>query len=91
MNASLLFPLSAGIVIGLLFFGGLWWTVQKGMASSRPALWFMGSLVLRSITALCGFYFVAGGDWKRLAACLCGFIVARLIAIRLPSGARHAP
>ena len=38
-----------GLVLGGVFFGGLWWTVQKGFASPRPALWFLGSLLLRRI------------------------------------------
>ena len=91
MNASLIFSLTMGIALGLFFFGGLWWTVQKGLVSNRPALWFMSSLLLRSAVVLCGFYFVSGDDWKRLAACLLGFFIARFIAIRLPGGAGHAP
>ena len=30
----------AGVVLGAIFFGGLWWTVRKGVSSKRPALWF---------------------------------------------------
>ena len=75
--------LLAGMVLGAMFFGGLWWTVQKGLASTKPALWFLGSLLLRTGMALAGFYFVSGGDWKRLLACLFGFIIARLIVTRL--------
>jgi F1F0 ATPase subunit 2 len=75
--------LLAGMLLGAVFFGGLWWTVQKGLASPRPALWFLGSLLLRTGIALAGFYVVAGGDWKRLLACLAGFIAVRIIATRL--------
>ncbi len=75
--------LLAGMVLGAMFFGGLWWAVQKGLASTRPALWFLGSLLLRTGMVLAGFYFVSGGDWKRLLACLCGFVAARLIITRL--------
>ncbi len=91
MNASLISSLSLGVALGLFFFGGLWWTVGKGLTSQRPALWFMGSLLLRSAVVLCGFYFIGDGDWRRIAACLSGFIVARLIAIRLPRRRRYAP
>ena len=52
------------------FFGGLWWTVRKGVSSRQPALWFFGSLLLRMSIALAGFYFVSGGHWERLLACL---------------------
>ena len=46
-------------LLGAIFFGGLWWTVRKGVASRRPALWFLGSLLLRTSIALAGFYVVA--------------------------------
>ncbi len=69
----------AGLLLGALFFGGLWWTVRKGLVSTRPALWFLGSLVLRMIIAVGGFYLVSGGQWQRLLACLAGFVLARLL------------
>ena len=75
--------LGAGLLLGAIFFGGLWWTVHMGIPSKRPALWFLGSLLLRMSIALLGFYFVGQGDWQRLVACLSGFIIARLIVLRL--------
>ena len=89
MNETLNLVLAsvAGVLLGALFFGGLWWTVQKGLSSNRSALWFLGSLLLRISIALAGFYLVSGGHWKRLLACLLGFIMARLIIIRLTRAA----
>lgn len=73
----------AGILLGALFFGGLWLTVRTGVSSKRPALWFLGSLLLRTGIVLAGFYFVSGGHWKRLVACLLGFVLARFIVMWL--------
>ena len=56
----------AGALLGVFFFGGLWWTVQKGVTSERPALWFLGSLLLRTGMILAGFYFVSQGHWSRV-------------------------
>ncbi|MEO6567844.1 MAG: ATP synthase subunit I [Opitutaceae bacterium] len=72
----------AGAALGAIFFGGLWWTVRRGALSSRPALWFLGSALLRMGLALAVFYFVGGGEWQRLVACLTGFLVARLLVTR---------
>ena len=85
MNETLTLVLAsvAGVLLGALFFGGLWWTVQKGVSSKQPARWFFGSLLLRMSVALAGFYVVSGGHWKRLLACLLGFVMARLIVMRL--------
>ena len=84
MNDALTLTLSgaAGIVLGGIFFGGLWWTVRRGLTSPRPGTWFLGSLVLRMGVVMFGFYFVGGGDWKRLVACLIGFVIARIAVTR---------
>ena len=54
MNEVLLLALalSAGMLLGAIFFGGLWWTVRKGVSSEQPAFWFFGSLLLRMSIAL---------------------------------------
>ncbi|MEQ8667621.1 MAG: ATP synthase subunit I [Pirellulales bacterium] len=80
---SLILPWSAGVLLGAIFFGGLWWTVSKGLSSKHPALWFLVSQLLRTSITLTGFYLVAGGHWERLMACLVGFISARFIVARL--------
>lgn len=74
---------AAGVLLGAMFFGGLWWTVRKGGSSPRPALWFVGSMLLRTGLVLAGFYCVGGGQWNRLLVCLLGFIIARFFALRL--------
>ena len=80
---TLVLALVTGVLLGAMFFGGLWWTVRKGVSSKRPALWFLGSLLLRTSIALAGFYFIARGHWERLLVCLLGFVIARLIVTRL--------
>jgi F1F0 ATPase subunit 2 len=81
-NLALALALLAGGVLGSFFFGGLWWTVQKGVASERPAIWFLGSLLLRTSVILAAFYFVSQGHWSRLAMCLVGFLIARVIVVK---------
>ena len=79
---TLVLALNGGALLGTFFFGGLWWSVQKGVVSERPALWFLGSLLLRTGVILAGFYLVSQGHWSRLVACLIGFVVARVIVVR---------
>jgi F1F0 ATPase subunit 2 len=74
--------LLAGALLGAIFFGGLWWTVRRGLSSETPALWFLGSLVLRTGLTLAGFYVVSQGHWSRLGACALGFLIARVIVVR---------
>lgn len=73
----------AGLVLGGVFYGGLWWTVRRGLASPRAGLIFVGSFVLRTGIVLAGFYLIGQEDWQRLAPCLLGFVAARIGVSRL--------
>lgn len=86
---SLLPPFTGGLLLGVLFFGGLWWTVRKGVVSTRPALWFFSSYVLRLSLAAVGFAVLADGDWSKLAAGFLGFVIVRLYVARF--GKRMKP
>jgi F1F0 ATPase subunit 2 len=59
---SLILSMVAGVGLGVVFYGGLWWTVRRGLISPRPALWFIGSLLLRTGFTLGGFYIVLNGQ-----------------------------
>jgi F1F0 ATPase subunit 2 len=72
-----------GLVLGSIFFGGLWWTVRRGLTSSRPALWFLGSYLVRGAVTMGGFYFVMQGRWERLLAAFAGFAVAKIVVLRI--------
>jgi F1F0 ATPase subunit 2 len=76
--APLLLAGAAGLVLGAIFFGGLWWTVRSAIFSQWPALWFLSSLLLRTSIVLTGFYLVSGSHWERLLSCLVGFTAARI-------------
>lgn len=97
---SFISSLIAGLLLGAFFFGGLWWTVRKGVKSERVALWFFGSMLLRTGVVMLGFYLLLGDSWQRMLAGLLGFFIARLIVTRLTRetgqtgaarGADHAP
>ena len=72
----------AGLILGAFFFGGLWWTVQRGLKSENPAIWFFGSMMLRTALIVVAFYYVAQGHWSSLVACLAGFLVGRFFIVR---------
>ncbi len=80
--AALALAATGGGALGMVFYGGLYWTVRRGIESKTPALWFSGSLLLRMGVILIGFYAISGGDWRRLVACLPGFLLARAVVNR---------
>lgn len=69
-----------GMVLGAIFFGGLWMTVRQMTTSKRPAILFITSVLLRTAIVLAGIWHFAAGDPYSIAACLLGFIALRLLA-----------
>lgn len=82
-DPGLVVPLLVGVLLGMIFFGGLWWTVQRAVSARWVALWFFASLLLRTGIVLGGFYLTCGDDWQRWLAALLGFVAARLVVTRL--------
>lgn len=75
----------AGAALGLVFFGGLWYTVRRLLKSSRPLLLLVVSFVVRTSLTLSGFYLLISGqssDWKHLLAALVGFFLVRVLLMR---------
>jgi F1F0 ATPase subunit 2 len=75
--------LLGGTLLGMIFYGGLWWTVRRCVSHQASSIWLVSSFPLRMIIATGGFYIVSQGDWRRLLACLLGFLVARIGVTRL--------
>jgi F1F0 ATPase subunit 2 len=75
--------LLSGALLGVIFFGGLWWTVRRGLLSPVPVVWFSASSLIRTAVALEGFFVVSHGEWQRLLACLLGFLLARIAVMHV--------
>ncbi len=71
-----------GIVLGLVYFFGLWTTVQRLPYVHHPALWAVLSFVLRNLVVFAGLFLVVEGQWQRVAACLAGFLLIRLVFVK---------
>lgn len=80
--AALAGAAAGGALIGLLYFGALWWTVRRLHSAQFPAVLMVGSFLLRAAVAAAGIVFVARGEWLALVAALTGFLVGRTILTR---------
>lgn len=71
-----------GILLGVLYFGGLWWTVRCMPRVRRPLNLYFRSLVVRLAVVLAGFYaLLIHVDWTQFSASLIGFIAARMVIV----------
>lgn len=77
-----LFAFLAGVILGVFYFAGLWWTVRQLGSSQYIALLFIASMLFRTGAVIVGFYFILGDNWLRLVVGLVGFMLVRVMAIR---------
>jgi F1F0 ATPase subunit 2 len=75
--AELLMASGVGLVLGSLFFGGLWLTLRRIPNWRHPGLGMLASLLLRLALVGSGLYLLADGHWQRYAAALPGLLIAR--------------
>lgn len=73
---------AVGFVLGLAYFGGLWWTVAR-TTSGRSGAWLLPvSSLVRTALLLGGFWYISHGQASGLVACVAGWLLARQAMIR---------
>ena len=73
---------AAGAALGVVFFGGLWWTAQRLLMSPRPGLLALASLVVRSCVLGGGLLLVARCGIAAVVAAAGGTLLVRQLMIR---------
>ncbi|GAA5520221.1 ATP synthase subunit I [Aliifodinibius salicampi] len=71
-----------GVVLGLIYFGGLWITVKKVNNARRPYLLLASSFLVRTALVLAGFYLLLLYNWIYLVLAMITFIVTRHFLIQ---------
>lgn len=78
--------LVAGIAAGLLFFGGLRWTIQRLPLTRYPFALALASLFIRAAFIMGVLLLVGQREWQRYVVLLAGILLARLVAVRVWGG-----
>ena len=76
--ATIITGAAAGWLLGMLHFGGLWWSLLRLPRARRPALWLGGSLLARGVLSLAALHALFQLHWITAAAALLGLAAARL-------------
>jgi F1F0 ATPase subunit 2 len=88
------FSAMTGMLLGLVYYGGLWYTtryvVRVAVTGAQPVAWLKSpqlvvflSLVIRTGLVLGGFFWTMQGQWQRMLFALAGFIIARILVKKL--------
>lgn len=72
----------AGLVLGGLYFGGLWWSIARLKRIERKKQFLFLSWVLRSVLLCAGLYGLAVYDAQALLAGAAGLLAARFAIVR---------
>lgn len=80
---NILTSVLAGIGIGVFFYAGLWFTIQRLITTRHPVLLTVASFGGRTIVTLGAFLFIAESGWKNALGALAGFGVGRVLAAGL--------
>jgi len=72
----------AGIILGILYFGGLWLTINKMRTMKSPGIFLTASFIMRTVVVIGGFYLISDGKLERLAVAMLAFFVTRFVFIR---------
>ncbi len=70
-----------GILVGSLFFGGLYLTVKKLTSLKYPALFMILSLIVRLVILAGGIYLIMDGGIKNVLSAMAGIILVRFVMI----------
>jgi F1F0 ATPase subunit 2 len=73
---------AVGVMLGVLFYGGLWITIRRLMVTRHPIAVTLGSLLLRMAVVLAGLLLVARGRWQNVLVALVGFAIGRIVVSR---------
>lgn len=72
----------AGVLLGVLFFGGLYLTVRQLTTMKHPALFMMLSLILRLVVVAGGIYLIMDGEVRNMLSAMAGILLVRFVLIR---------
>lgn len=79
---GILAALAAGLGLGLVYFGGLWWTVRRLPTWQRPALVFLISFAVRMGVALVGLLLLVRAGMPYLMTGLVTMVLVRVYLTR---------
>ncbi len=73
-----LFCFTVGVLVGIVYFGGLWWTVKHLQGTESMTRLLAASWLIRNAFFLGVFFWVMQGNWLRLLAAFAGMVSVRI-------------
>jgi len=83
-----LFGCATGLTVGVVFFGGLWWTIRYAVRSRRPRTVMLLSYVARVAAAGAAFTLLGAAGWPGIFGGALGVLGVRQFLLRRSADGR---
>lgn len=80
--AEVILAATVGAGLGVVFFGGLLWTVRRLPDARHPLALAFGSFLVRAAPVVAGILWLASRHWVLALAALTGYLVVRVCLVR---------
>lgn len=77
----ILIGIASGVLLSLIYFGGLWYTLKQMEHWRRPWILVTVSFLIRNALVLTAFYFLIIQHWSTLVAAFIAFLITRQVVI----------
>ena len=74
--------LLGGLLTGLLYYGGLWWTLQRLADTQHPGLLLGMSFLARTVIALAALFWFTDLQLSQILVFMVAFVIMRLVLTR---------
>lgn len=79
---KILLVFTTGLLAGVVFFGGLWWTVRQVARVAKSRLFLLASFGVRTAMVFFGGLATCGEDLANIMAYMAGMLVVRTIILQ---------
>lgn len=80
-----------GVLLGIVFFGGLYWSVQMIGRVKYPGPLMAVSAIVRMAVLLLGIYFLGGNDINRFLSVMAGVVLVKFLMIFIVGKKSRSP
>ena len=74
--------LLGGLLTGLFYYGGLWWTLQRLADTQHPGLLLGMSFLARTVIALAALFWFTDLQLSQILVFMVAFVIMRLVLTR---------
>jgi len=80
---SVIWRLCAALALGVFFYAGLRFTVERLPQTRHPILLTLSSFWVRTIAIVAAFLFMSKEHWQYAVICLVGFTLGRAVVMKI--------